>query len=220
MMRRFFIEKEHFAWLVILTIFFLFATSFWFFSLWLLLMTGVFYLLRRRKQDYKDRLSDEQSILTSPVNGLIYAVDSDVYLEGYEDKFTLLRVSIAHLEEWGIYMPFRGEVEDLKHTSGKSIFRYENKLSKFQEDDLESVKIQLNSKKLNYCVLNILKCVIGMKPRIWVEPGDRGSSGSCIGYVPFGGTVLIYIPNNFEVIAKANDQLLAGETVLAGKGEE
>jgi phosphatidylserine decarboxylase len=220
MMRRFFLEREYFVWIVVLTVFFLFAASFWFFLLWSLLLTGFFYLVRRRKQDYKDRLSDEDSILLSPVNGLIYAVESDSDLEGHEGKFTLLRVSVAHLDEWGVYMPFRGEIDGLARNKGKSIFRYENKLSKFKENDLESVKIQINSKKLNYCVLNILKCAIGLKPRIWVEPGDRGSSGSCIGYMPFGGTVLVYLPSNFEVIVKANDQLLAGETVLAGQVEE
>ncbi len=36
-----------------------------------------------------------------------------------------------------------------------------------------------------------------------------------IGYFPFGGTVMLYLPKKYEILMKINDEVTAGESILA-----
>ena len=46
-------------------------------------------------------------------------------------------------------------------------------------------------------------------------PGDRGGRRVNIGYFPFGGTVVLYLPKKYEILVKVNDDVNAGETIFA-----
>jgi phosphatidylserine decarboxylase len=48
-----------------------------------------------------------------------------------------------------------------------------------------------------------------------VMPGDRGGRRVNIGYFPFGGTVMLYLPKKYEILIKTNDEVTAGETIMA-----
>jgi hypothetical protein len=45
-------------------------------------------------------------------------------------------------------------------------------------------------------------------------PGDRGKVRANWGFFPFGGTVLVYLSENYEILVKEGDSLEAGKSIL------
>ena len=46
-------------------------------------------------------------------------------------------------------------------------------------------------------------------------PGDRGGRRVNIGYFPFGGTLILYLPEKYEILIKENESINAGESIIA-----
>ena len=68
--------------------------------------------------------------------------------------------------------------------------------------------------------MTFFKCRLGLWPELIVMPGDKGGRRVNIGYFPFGGTVMLYLPKKYEILIKSNDEVLAGETILAVAPEQ
>ena len=56
----------------------------------------------------------------------------------------------------------------------------------------------------------------GAGPDLAVAPGDRGEAGAGVGVLPLGGTVLLHVPGDREVLVAEGDALRAGRTPVAG----
>jgi phosphatidylserine decarboxylase len=66
-----------------------------------------------------------------------------------------------------------------------------------------------------YIGMTFYKCRLGLYPEVLVMPGDRGGRRVNIGYFPFGGTLMLYLPGKYEILSKNNDEISAGETIMA-----
>lgn len=55
----------------------------------------------------------------------------------------------------------------------------------------------------------------GFLPQIFVLSGDKGKAGGNIGFISGGGTLVLYLPKNYEILVKENDSLELGKTQLA-----
>ncbi len=48
----------------------------------------------------------------------------------------------------------------------------------------------------------------------WLEPGDKGRTGSRFGLIRFGSRVDLYLPTNTRIKTKVGDKVKAGESIL------
>lgn len=200
------------------TVFFAIFASGKFFSFWLFLVFVTLFLFRRRKLRYKDQFKNESSTYLSPVNGFVFDIQKEIECEDGE-KYSVVRLTLPHFNEWGIYLPHDGEVQDVSVNSGKKFVRYNSKLPDLQENSFDHVNIVTRSKNDHLCTLKVVRCAIGWKPKVWLVPGDRGRPGACLGFLPLGGTVLMLVPSSFDIVINKHDKVIAGQTVIAGFNE-
>lgn len=218
MMHRFFLSSNMFWLLMGLTVFFALFASGGFFTLWFFSIAIVLVIFRRKKLVYKDQFRNENSTYLAPVNGFVFDIIPDV--EYMDKKFNVIRFNMPHFYEWGVYLPQDGEVEEVSKLSGKQVLRYITNLPNLLEEKFNHVNIVTKSRNDNLCILKVVRCVIGWKPKIWLVPGDRGRGGACCGFLPFGGTVLMYVPANFDIVINKHDKVVAGETLIAGFNQD
>lgn len=197
-----------------LTVFFTLFFSFSFVSLWLFIVAALLVLFRRKKINYKDHVRNQSATFLSPVNGFIFDVQKDFEVSG--QNYTAIRFTIPHFSEWGLHMPHDSEIEEVSVFNGQKFVRYRSKFPNLTGTDYKHVNIVTKSKNGQLCILKVLTCAIGFKPKVWLEPGDRGRASSCFGFFPLGGTVVMMIPNDFDVVINKHDKVVAGQTVIAG----
>ena len=102
--------------------------------------------------------------------------------------------------EFGIGFPLDGEIRTLKVREGKPFFRlFKKGLAEIEKTQFSATLLEV--KELCEEVgLEFVKCELGFDADVWVKPGDRGKRAARMGYFPFGGTVLIYLPPQFRCI--------------------
>lgn len=193
--------------------------------LWLLNFTYTSYLilfvyfalyavLRRRTNNFLDDPMITKGVIFSPTNGKIINIEPNISHPVFGEQFTEIQIMLPWWKEYGIYLPFSSEIKNLQKMKGKSFFR----LSKFEKVIGSKEGRGLNLKLDNrgeVVGLSLYKCLFGLWPEIIVMPGDRGSRRVNIGFFPFGGTVMLYLPKNYEILLQTNDEVTAGESILA-----
>ena len=65
--------------------------------------------------------------------------------------------------------------------------------------------------------LELYAGIWGTAPQIYIQVGDKGTAGGNIGFISGGGALALYLPENYEILVKANDRLELGITHLAKK---
>jgi hypothetical protein len=48
-----------------------------------------------------------------------------------------------------------------------------------------------------------------------MKSGDRGRGAACFGHYPFGGSLIVYVPQPSDILVVENEKIEAGQTVLA-----
>jgi phosphatidylserine decarboxylase len=202
-------------------IFFILATFFFRFYL-VAFVAAIFYgiLIYVYRKEHKDFLESQHStegVVLSPVNGVVQSVRSSVDHEIFGNSCLEILISIPWWKEWGIRMPVTGEVVDSQEIKNKSYFRY------FSLQDGDSTTVNSGTfytfltPKGEKIGLQFLPCPLGLSPQIVLMPGDRGSRVANMGFFPFGGSVLIFLSQNYEIMVNIGDQITSGETPLAGE---
>ncbi len=59
--------------------------------------------------------------------------------------------------------------------------------------------------------------VWGASPQLFVLAGDTGFRGGNVGFIPWGGELILYLPKKYEILVREHDVLEAGVTLLAKK---
>jgi hypothetical protein len=212
MSKKFFISNERFVFLMIITFILMFFFSFSTLVLWLVCLSFFLYLLRRNKINYKDLYHPSSEVVISPVNGIIKSIYKKISLEE-QGLWQCVEVEMPYFSEWGIYFPMVAEVYHTEKQSSERLFRF-NKID-FRKKYSEN-RLQFMGRTGHQVVLSLLPCPTSMRPRVWVEAGDRGRLGACAGFFPLGGTIAIYLPLECNILVSVDDQIVAGDTVLAG----
>ena len=117
-------------------------------------------------------------------------------------------------KEMGIYLPLSCEIKNLLVLKGQSFFRYFKAVEVIGTKEGKGVSLALDNRGESLG-LTFFKCKFGLWPELLVIPGDRGGRRVNIGYFPFGGTVMLYLPKKYEILVKSNDEVNAGETIIA-----
>ena len=177
---------------------------------------ALLYFFRRYDIRFLDGQTSNENAVYSPANGYITSVKKKVDHAFFGKNLNEIRIVIPWWQEFGVCLPFSSEVIDLKINQGKSLYRFSKYGLLSQEVQIvPSLMILLNSSQGNSLGMQLIKCPLGMWPKTKIFPGDRGKSGSLIGYFPFGGTVLLYLPSNYEILVNGGTRASSGLTVLA-----
>lgn len=181
---------------------------------------GILLLFRKSTSAYLEDIAFKKGVLFSPVNGRIVNITKNLELPDMEGKWSEVKVIINPWNETGIYLPTKVEIEDFSLTGRKPHLRYlpwskkgkeENK-----EDEREKLSLTIKDEMENLIKMVFVRCYVGGRPEIFVMPGDRGKQQANIGHFPFGGTLFLYLPEKYEILIGELDQVVAGETLLAG----
>lgn len=206
-MNKYFFAKSDLITKLILLVF-----ALWFFSFKTLLgvtfvfCLPLFYIFRQKKMNVLEKRTVEDNILLSPVTGKFVGE-----IERNGKKQLLLKVGF--LDGFGIYFPFCGDVdfyfEDVKPYKWGGFFKLNRSKVQTKIKSKNNKKIKLKFKSL----MDLNKAVVH------VRGGDRGLSGALLGYLPFGGKVVIEMPIDSKVLVKKGDKLFSTQTLLANLKE-
>ena len=192
----------------------------WYFSLYktLGLLTVAYILLylslRKNRNDFRDDPVVTKGVIFSPANGKIVHIEHNVSHGMYGDQMIEVQIMIPWWKETGVSMPLSAEIRTLLVLKGQSFFRYHKAEEVIGTKEGKGVSVALDNRG-ETVGLTFFKCKLGLWPELMVMPGDRGGRRVNIGYFPFGGTVMLYLPKKYEILMKINDEVNAGETILA-----
>lgn len=192
----------------------------WLFGLYKTLLISVclyallYLVLRRSRNDFRDEPMRTKGVIFAPANGKIIHIENNVSHGMYGDQLVEIQILVPWWKEMGIYMPLSSEIKTLLVLKGQSFFRYQKAEEVIGTKEGKGVSMALDNRG-EIIGLTFFKCKLGLWPELMVMPGDRGGRRVNIGYFPFGGTVMLYLPKKYEILLKTNDEVSAGESILA-----
>ena len=159
-------------------------------------------------RDPKRKIPDDANAIVSPADGKVIAID------------TVNDAQIANAKRISIFMspfnvhinraPFDGEVLEIQHIPGgfKKAF--------LPEASLENERVEmLLSTPLGKMRIKQIAGIIARRIVCRAKVGDKLTKGQKYGLIHFGSRVEIIFLKNVEVVAKPNQIVLGGETLLA-----
>lgn len=176
----------------------------------------VFFALRRASIPYRDTLKNNGEIFLSPVHGVVESIRRDTSTWDEVGVTHEVRISIGPWDEKGLYLPTAGEVSYLKANRGKKIPRNsESQAFYYPVAELAHTDFILTSKNQAKSLMRFIDCTYGIRPSIWLKSGDRGRGAACFGFYPYGGTLIIYLPQNSDILVFEKERVVPGQTVIA-----
>jgi hypothetical protein len=182
----------------------------------LLFASFILYITRRSRVPYRDTLKNDGEIYLSPVHGVVESIRHNVSIQDYDLPCNEVRISISIWDEKGLYLPTSGEVTYLKASKGKRLHRRSPTHAFYGPvEELAHTDLTLTSKNKTGTLMRFIDCSTGKRPAIWLKSGDRGRGAACFGYYPFGGTLLIYLPETSDILVYEHERVVPGQTVIA-----
>lgn len=189
---------------------------------WVFLPLCLFYfstlwIFRRRISIYRDNIVNRtDDMIYAPANGRIISIRNGVDHIVFGKNLKEIQIGIPWWSEAGIYLPLKSEIKDFQSKEGKSFFRFAaDPLPEQSNVAVAGVCLSLESQQNQFLGLQFVKCMLGQWPELIIMPGDRGKERANIGFFPFGGTVLLFLPENYDILINKNNEVIAGETVIA-----
>lgn len=185
--------------------------------LWCLGLVFYFYTLRKNRINYKEVINIQPDVILSPVDGTVKEILPNINDEFHNVVGTKIRFAISWLDPVGLYLPMACQVRNTESYDGKYFIRNRDELKFTHGFQRNNITLKNKANKKTY--LELVKCPFGRKAKTWVEAGDKGKLGSCIGFIPLGGTVVMTVPEESEIFCRVGDKVRAGETVISGMKE-
>jgi hypothetical protein len=158
----------------------------------------------------------EGEIFLSPVNGTVESIRQHVPIMSGDEIGHEVRISISIWDQKGLYLPTFGGVAYLKANKGRKIPRISGSEAFYGAmDEIAHTDLILASKSKTKTLMRFVDAPYGLRPDIWIKSGDRGRGAACFGYYPFGGTLLVYLPKNSDVLVYEAERLTPGQSVIA-----
>lgn len=179
-----------------------------------LLYAALYVVLRKSRNDFRDDPVTTRGVIFSPANGKIIHIEHNVSHGLYGDQLIEIQIMISWWKEMGIFLPLSCEIKNLLVLKGRSFLRTRKAIYELGSAEGKGVSLALDNRGESVG-LSFYKCKLGLWPELMVMPGDRGGRRVNIGFFPFGGTVMLYLPKKYEILIKTNDEITAGETILA-----
>ena len=217
MMGKSYLPTDRFLYLLFGLIFLLWMG--WWGHALLFLLLSLLYLFAHRKIDLPRTGGNREfdDLVKSPVNGQVISIREGVNHQVFGQDLSEVSLIIPHFFESGLYLPIHGEIEYSKKFPFREHFRY-RKSSKWGGGEDESYRgalVTIRGPEGRVLGLQMVKCFLGLAPKIWILPGDKGKAGARFGHFPLGGSIFCYFSKDYKVITKVGDKLRGGESVLA-----
>lgn len=214
-MRRFFFLPREFSYGLLIILIYTLWNLDWGYKILVSLIVGlVGFAFRRSNLPYRDTLKNDGEIYLSPIHGEVRSIRKDIHHDG--KMVHEIRISMAGWSEKGLYLPTTGEVTYLRATKGAKISRdSESQAFYGPMDEVAHTDLTLTSKNQTKTLMRFVDCKYSQRPIIWLKSGDRGRGAATFGYYPFGGTLLIYVPNNSDILVFEKEKVVPGQTVIA-----
>lgn len=179
------------------------------------------FAYRRTRVEFCETSKPGGQIFLSPIHGTVESVRLNVPTFNDEEIGHEIRISMSIWDEKGLYLPTLGEVGYLKANKGRRIPRdSETQAFYGSMEDVAHTDLVLISKNVTRTLLRFVDGEYCLRPTIWLKSGDRGRGGACFGYYPFGGTLLIYLPKNSDVLVYESERIRPGQSVIASIKDE
>jgi uncharacterized membrane protein len=175
---------------------------------------ALYVVLRKNRNDFRDDHTVTKGLVFSPANGKVIHIEHNVSHGIYGDGLVEIQILVPWWKEMGINMPLSAEIKSLLVLKGRSFFRYMKTEEIIGTNLGKGVSLSLDNRG-ETVGMTFFKCRLGLWPELIVMPGDKGGRRVNIGYFPFGGTVMLYLPKKYEILVKSKDEVLACETILA-----
>lgn len=107
-----------------------------------------------------------------------------------------LSIRMTWYSGFGCYLPCSGEI-------------VENSSNSFSLRDFEG----------DLWRVELYPGIWGALPHLFILAGDTGLRGGNVGFIPWGGELILYLPKKYEILVHEHDVLEAGITLLAKKAE-
>jgi len=181
-----------------------------------LIFFTLLYAFRRASIPYRDTLKNSGEIYLSPVHGVVESILRDTTTWEDMPPCYEVRISIGGWDEKGLYLPTAGEATYLKANQGKKIRRGATSQNFYLPMiEMAHTDLILTSKNQTKTLMRFIDCKYGQRPTIWLKSGDRGRGAACFGNYPFGGTLIIYLPQNSDILVFEKERVVPGQTVIA-----
>jgi len=159
------------------------------------LVAAVFVILfRKKKIDYQEKASLDENIISSPITGRFLG-------EKNGDEYKELSFLVFPWNNYGLHMPINGEFFAYAHNDGLLQISIRNNKDKIL--------------KLKFKTAGDFK-----KARVFTRSGDNGQLGAIMGYLPFGGKVVIQLPKSCDILIKKGDNVHSYQTLLGSFKDE
>ena len=216
-MKRFFFLPTSVSWGLLILLIYSWAKLSFGYGLLVSVICFIFALVTRRSSvPYRDTLKNDGEIYLSPVYGEVKSIRRNVELPHVAGEGQEVRIAISGWSEKGLYLPTAGEATYLRAIKGARIARDAETTAFYRPmDDVAHTDLVLTSKNKTQTLMRFVDCKYGKRPTIWLKSGDRGRGAACFGYYPFGGTLLIYLPNNSDILVFEKEFVVPGQTVIA-----
>jgi len=216
-MKKYFFLHPALAWgslfILVWVFFFRSYTAFFWFSLFLVPM---FLIFRRSPVPFVETVKVDKELILSPVFGTVVSIRQNTELFETGEIGHEVRIAISFWNPKGLYLPTSGEVSYLKYIKGKRIDLDAG--PEFFYGNLEGVSrsnLTLLSNKKIPISMRFIDRPYGVRPEIWIKSGDIGRGGACFGHYLFGGTLLMYLPKECNILVFENERVVPGSTVVA-----
>jgi phosphatidylserine decarboxylase len=150
-----------------------------------------------------------KNIIISPADGKIIITKKNTHNDFAGDNCSQISIFMSPLNVHVNRIPISGKVEYLKYFQGKFIAAFEDKASENNER-MEIGLVSEEGKVFFTQVAGFLARRIVNELKI----GDTVNIGDRFGMIKFGSRVDVFAPENWTPVAKLNDNVKAGETVL------
>lgn len=150
-----------------------------------------------------------KGIIISPADGKIIITKKNTHNDFAGDNCSQISIFMSPLNVHVNRIPISGKVEYLKYFQGKFIAAFEDKASENNER-MEIGLVSEEGKVFFTQVAGFLARRIVNELKI----GDTVNIGDRFGMIKFGSRVDVFAPENWTPVAKLNDNVKAGETVL------
>ncbi len=174
------------------------------------------FLFRRHSVKHSEVTGSSGDLFLAPVHGVVKSIRKDVYYSDDSELKNEIRIWLPLRAEKGLYLPDSGEVVFLKKNKGLKVNPNSSE-EKFYGylDDISYTDMVLEMKNNRKSLIRFVDAPLSPRPIIWMKSGDRGKTSACFGYYPFGGTLIVYLPANSEILVFQGEKLKPGLSVMA-----
>lgn len=210
-------RKIHIISIIAIIVTYLFGEQFLAFVIFTI-YSFLFYLFRTSIHKSEKISGATGRLVYAPVNGKIIGVANDVTHPNLVGNVKEIRIMIPWNMEYGVYFPQKVEITDVKNLKGRSLNRHSRRKWRINlANKYAGVFVKMKNRNDEEIAFQVIPPRWGFIPKFWLIPGDRASDRVLGGYLPFGGTLLLYLPQSYEILINRGVFCEARETLLAGE---